>query len=193
MLPLDFYRQDTLTLARQLLGTTLVHHSPEGTTSGIILETEAYLTDDPACHAYRRQTDRNRVMFGPPGFAYIYQIYGLHYCVNVVSGAEGLGEAVLIRALEPVEGEELMQKRRKSQHRRTLCQGPARLVQAMGIDKSMNGAGLLSENLHILPRVQNDFEVFVTTRIGITRGADLPYRFYIAGHPGVSRPVRRKN
>ncbi len=205
---LDFYQKyDTLTLAQRLLGCTLVRQSPHGTTAGIIVETEAYLTDDPACHAYRKKTKRNAAMFGPAGTVYVYQIYGMHYCVNVVSGEEGVGEAVLIRALEPTEGMELMEERRGcgrssaegrmsneelTRHSalslRHLCNGPAKLVKAMGISiEEHNATSLLTDNLKIYPSVLKEFEMVTTTRIGITQGANLPYRFYVAGNRFVSR------
>jgi DNA-3-methyladenine glycosylase len=194
-LPENFYAQDTLTLSRALLGTYLVHNSPEGRTVGKIVETEAYLAGDPACHAYRRQTKRNAVMFGPHGHAYVYQIYGLHFCINVVTAAVGVGEAVLIRALEPAEGVELMQYRRNTPVLKNLCKGPGRLVQAMGITREMNGMALFNETLHILPANaypdnNSPFDITVTTRIGITQGTDLPYRFYVSGNPFVSFPVK---
>lgn len=200
-LSLDFYQKyDTLTLAQRLLGCTLVHQSPHGTTAGIIVETEAYLTNDPACHAYRKKTKRNAAMFGPAGTVYVYQIYGMHYCVNIVSSEEGTGEAVLIRALEPTEGIELMEERRgygmssaegrmsNEKPIRHLCNGPAKLVKAMGISiEEHNGTSLLTGNLKIYPSVLKEFEMVTTTRIGITQGADLPYRFYVTGNRFVSR------
>jgi DNA-3-methyladenine glycosylase len=135
-------------------------------------------------------------MFGPPGYAYVYQIYGLHYCVNVVTGPEGVGEAVLIRALEPVEGIPLMQARRGTAKLGDLCKGPGRLVQAMGINKAMNGMSITEPPFQILPApaypgADKPFRVVTTTRIGITQGADLPYRFYVEGSPFVSFPVRK--
>jgi DNA-3-methyladenine glycosylase len=199
-LPIDFYHQsDTLTLAQKLLGCTLVHDSAEGRTAGIIVETEAYLTDDPACHAYRKKTNRNAAMFGRAGNVYVYQIYGMHYCVNIVSADEGRGEAVLIRALEPTEGIALMEVRRNLKVEsklirhseiefRHLCNGPAKLVQAMGISiPKHNESSLIDGSLYILPSLTNDFEMVTTTRIGITQGAELPYRFYIKGNAFVSR------
>ncbi|AYQ33552.1 DNA-3-methyladenine glycosylase [Runella sp. SP2] len=207
-LTLDFYQKyDTLTLAQRLLGCTLVHQSQDGTTAGIIVETEAYLTGDPACHAYRRKTKRNAAMFGPAGTVYVYQIYGMHYCVNIASSDEGVGEAVLIRALEPTEGMELMEERRSdgvssaegrmsnekpirqpALSLRHLCNGPAKLVKAMGISiEEHNGTSLLTGNLKIYPSVLEEFEMVTTTRIGITQGADLPYRFYVTGNRFVSR------
>lgn len=196
--PLDteFYRHGTLHLSRLLLGTYLVHDSPEGRTAGRIVETEAYLSGDPACHAYRRQTPRNAAMFGPPGHAYVYQIYGLHHCINIVTAPEGIGEAVLIRALEPVDGIGLMQRRRPATTKSAdLCKGPGRLVQAMGITKAMNNMGLTGNSLYILPAEaypphNRPFDTVATTRIGITRGADLPYRFYIVGNRFVSFPLK---
>jgi len=196
-LDFQFYQKhDTLSLAKQLLGCELVHESPEGCTAGIIVETEAYLTGDPACHAYRKKTVRNAAMFGPAGSVYVYLIYGMYHCVNIVSAEEGKGEAVLIRALEPTDGVELMQLRRaerkgnkpKAYSLHELCNGPAKLVQAMGITLAgHNGSSLLGEELYITPPKQVDFEVVTTTRIGITQGADLPYRFYIKGNRFVSK------
>lgn len=191
----SFYDQDTLTVAKALLGTYLVHESKEGKTLGRIVETEAYLCGDPACHAYRRKTKRNATMFGPAGNAYIYQIYGIHHCLNVVTAPEGVGEAVLIRALEPVEGLDLMQYRRNMQVWKNLCNGPGKLVEAMGITRAMDGISLMGDTIYILPAdtflLPDTFEIFTTTRIGITQGIDLPYRFYIAGNACVSYPVKK--
>ncbi|AEI51411.1 DNA-3-methyladenine glycosylase [Runella slithyformis] len=197
-LDLHFYQKyDTLTLAKELLGCELVHESPEGRTAGIIVETEAYLTGDPACHAYRKKTARNAAMFGPAGSVYVYLIYGMYHCVNIVSAEEGRGEAVLIRALEPTEGIGLMQQRRAEKKGvasttftvRELCNGPAKLVRAMGITLADHNAGSLLDgaNLYITSPKQTDFEVVTTTRIGITQGAELPYRFYIGGSRFVSK------
>jgi DNA-3-methyladenine glycosylase len=193
----EFYKQDTISVARSLLGAYLVHESREGTTTGRIVETEAYLWGDPACHAYRRKTTRNATMFGPEGYAYVYQIYGIHYCVNVVTAPEGVGEAVLIRALEPIQGLDLMQLRRGMGNFRQLCNGPGKLVQAMGITRSMDGISLMQPPFYILsadtyPQQNQPFNIITTTRIGITQGADLPYRFYIQGHACVSYPVKLK-
>jgi len=193
----SFYQQATLQVAQALLGAYLVHETAEGITTGRIVETEAYLSGDPACHAYRRQTPRNGVMFGQAGHAYVYQIYGLHHCVNVVTAPAGIGEAVLIRALEPVEGIDLMRQRRGMDKSTDLCKGPGRLVQALGITKAMNGVSLVTGDLYILPpsaypAFDQPFEMVTTTRIGITQGIDLPYRFYIADNRFVSFPVRKK-
>lgn len=188
ILPKEFYeKHDTLTLAKQLLGCTLVHNGVEGQTSGIIVETEAYLYNDPACHAYRKKSARNAPMFEGAGVSYVYLIYGLHYCFNIVSGAAGIGEAVLIRALEPTEGIELMQERRKTKDLRNLCSGPAKLVQAMGITHHFNFLSLNSDKLYCLKPQNTDYQVITTTRIGITQGVDLPYRFYMEGNGFVSR------
>lgn len=188
ILPKEFYeKHDTLTLSKLLLGCTLVHESPEGRTAGIIVETEGYLQGDPACHAYRKKSVRNAPMFESAGTCYVYLIYGMHYCVNISSGAKDIGEAVLIRALEPTEGIELMQKRRKTNDIKNLCSGPAKLVQAMGITLDFNFLTLDSDEFHCLESTNNDFSIVTTTRIGITQGADLPYRFYIEGTGFVSR------
>jgi DNA-3-methyladenine glycosylase len=188
ILPKEFYeKHDTLTLAKQLLGCKLVHESAEGRTAGIIVETEAYLQNDPACHAYRKKSARNAPMFEGAGVSYVYLIYGLHHCFNIVSGAAGIGEAVLIRALEPTEGIELMQERRKTKDLRNLCSGPAKLVQAMGITMDFNFLSMDSENFYCLESQNTDYQIITTTRIGITQGADLPYRFYIEENGFVSR------
>lgn len=190
---LAFYQRPTLQVAQDLLGCILVHESDAGCTAGIIVETEAYLHDDPACHAYRRKTERNAPMFGKAGTVYVYQIYGMHYCFNVVTAAEGIGEAVLIRALAPTQGIELMGQRRfptklfRTPTLRQLCNGPANLVKAMAITKSMNFWSLTDSNLSILKLENPTFETVITTRIGITQGADLPFRFYLKNNTFVSR------
>ncbi len=199
----DYYQQhDTLTLSQLLLGCAFVHDSPDGRTAGIIVETEAYLWGDPACHAYRRATKRNAAMFGPAGALYVYLIYGMYYCVNVVGGPEGQGEAVLIRALEPTEGLDLMEMRRKLNPKtlepkltptrkplaeKDLCNGPGKLVQAMGIRPEHNHVVLSEGVIYITPPVLKDFKMVTTTRIGITKGVDLPYRFYIKDNLFISK------
>lgn len=207
-LPVDFYTShDTLTLAQLLLGCELVHERPDGTTAGIIVETEGYLTGDPACHAYRRQTTRNAAMFGPAGTLYVYQIYNHHNCINVVTGAEDVGEAVLIRALEPTEGLDLMALRRNEAFKtgferyrnntidaatadgqRNLANGPGKLTIAMGINRTQdNSSSLVTGDIFIRGPVLHDFDMVTTTRIGLTQGADLPYRFYIQKSRFVSK------
>lgn len=197
-LPLSFYEAyDTRSLAQKLLGCELVHNSPDGTTSGIIVETEAYLQDDPACHAYQKRTARTEPMYGVPGTIYVYLIYGMYQCFNIVSREEGCGEAVLVRALEPKEGIELMEMRRQNSKRvglqrpvslRELCRGPGKLVLAMGIDRAVhNGLSLTDSNLYLKPSLQDGIEVDVSKRIGITQGADLLYRYSIRNNPFVSK------
>lgn len=183
----SFYGRHTVSVARDLLGYKLVHRSPEGMTAGLIVETEAYLQGDPACHANRGMTPRNRPMFGPPGHAYVYFIYGLYFCFNVVSGPVGVGEAVLIRALEPQDGIELMQQRRGRTKISELCSGPAKLVQAMGIGRQHNNLDLTGEVLFIVGPGQIPQAITATTRIGIKLGQELPLRFYVTGSPYISK------
>jgi DNA-3-methyladenine glycosylase len=186
--------KDTLSIAKELLGWSLVHESDEGTTAGIIVETEGYLQDDPACHAYRKKSPRNAPMFGEAGTIYVYQIYGMHFCVNISTNKKDIGEAVLIRALEPTIGQDLMQERRLASSKvqsfkpHELCSGPGKLVQAMGIHKGMNNWMIQESKLYLLPPVdEKPLEIVTTTRIGITQGAELPYRFYVEGSRFVSR------
>lgn len=186
-LSVDFYARDTEQVAKELLGKLLVHMTEEGTTLGKIVETEAYLKDDPACHASRGMTPRNSVMFGPPGRAYVYFTYGMHYCFNTVTATEGVGEAVLIRAVEPLEGLDLMRKRRGRDRLHELCAGPARLVQAFGITKEHNKTDLTRGPLFIASSDEPTPEIYTTTRIGIKEGADLPLRFYIQGNKFISK------
>ena len=151
----------------------------------MIVETEAYLANDPSCHGFRGETPRNRPMFGDPGHAYIYFIYGMYHCFNVVTAPVGVGEAVLIRALEPVEGMALMEKRR--QGKKDLAGGPGKLVIAMGITRQMNGSSLMTGPLKIMRGDMKKRPIVTTTRIGISSGHHLPLRFYLKGNPFISR------
>ncbi len=154
----------------------------------MIVETEAYRPEDPACHAYKGPTMRNRNIFGRPGIAYVYLSYGTHNLLNVVCEPEGVGSAVLIRALRPSAGEDLMERRRG--RARDLCNGPGRLSQALGIDLSYDGRDLTSGSLTISDRDAVPEDIVETTRIGITRGTDLPWRYLIDGDEHVSAPPK---
>ena len=171
-------------MAVNLLGCVLSHDTPEGRATGVIVETEAYRPEDPACHAYKGPTMRNRNIFGRPGSAYVYLSYGIHHLLNAVCEGEGVGSAVLIRALRPVEGEELMGRRRG--RARDLCNGPGRLTQALGVDLTHDGRDLASGVLTISAGETPRGEIVATTRIGITRGTDLPWRYLVYGDENVS-------
>ena len=178
----NFYNKPTTELAKALLGKILVF----GNLQGIIVETEAYLgADDPGCHASRGMTMRNAPMFGPAGRTYVYLIYGMYHCLNVVSGKEGVGEAVLIRALEPVKGIETMQKRRKLKKIENLCNGPGKLTQAFGITRKHNDLSLTDGKLCIYGSRFRP-EICTSRRIGLTEGKELELRFYIKGNRFVS-------
>ncbi len=188
ILPREFYARDTTLVAKELLGQVLLHDTPEGLAAGRIVETEAYIQNDPACHASRGMTPRNSVMFGSPGHAYVYIIYGMHFCFNIVTAAKGVGEAVLIRALEPLEGIPLMQERRGKERLKDLCRGPAMLVQALGISKENNGDDIVGGKLTVCRgEFVSEDRIITTTRVGITQGADLPLRFYIKDNIYISR------
>ncbi|HEX6942749.1 MAG TPA: DNA-3-methyladenine glycosylase [Gemmatimonadaceae bacterium] len=188
-LPPSFYDRPTEAVARELLGAVLEHRTADGTVRGRIVETEAYLgPHDPACHAAAGLTDRTRLLFGPPGRAYVYFIYGMHWCFNAVTREEGHGSAVLIRALEPISGLEHMRRRRDVERDVDLTSGPARLCDAFGIDKEQNGVRLNRGPLRILSGLQvPDEDVLVTPRIGIRKAADWPLRFLVKGNRFVSK------
>ena len=184
-----FYKQDPRLVAVDLLGCTLVHETAKGVTSGMIVETEAYRPEDPACHAYKGLTMRNRTIFGRPGLAYVYLSYGVHKLLNAVCEEEGVGSAVLIRALRPHQGLEIMSRRRnRSTH---LCDGPGRLTQALGIEIEQDGSDLTDGPLYILWGDAPEGRIVSTTRIGISRGTELPWRFLIEGEKSVSVPPKR--
>ena len=181
-LPRVFYGRDALVVAPDLLGRTLVHETPEGTVAGRIVEVEAYCGPiDPASHAYRGPTRRNAVMFGPAGHLYVYFTYGMHYCANVVCEEEGSPGAVLLRAVEPVSGLELMAARRGTSAVGALARGPARLAQAFGIDRAQNGSDLVEGPVWIGGAPVLAGPVESSPRIGITRAAEEPWRFYEVG------------
>jgi DNA-3-methyladenine glycosylase len=183
-----FYDRDPRQVAVDLLGCILSHDTPEGRTAGVIVETEAYRPEDPACHAYKGPTMRNRNIFGRPGIAYVYLSYGAHNLLNVVCEPEGIGSAVLIRALRPSVGEDLMERRRG--RARDLCNGPGRLTQALGVDLSYDGRDLTSGSLTISEGDAVPEGIVETTRIGITRGTDLPWRYLIDGDKFISVPPK---
>lgn len=175
-------------VAKEILGWRLVRDTPAGRMVGKIVETEAYSAMDAAIHSYRGQTVRNSIMFGPAGYAYVYFTYGMHYCFNVVTGPEGSGEAVLIRALEPLEGVELMRQNRGGKEPHELTNGPAKLCQAFKIDKTLYGHDLSAPPLQLVPgEPMRANQITQTTRIGITNDTHRPWRFYIKGNPFVSR------
>ncbi len=195
MLPYDFYNRPTLMVAEELLGKVLVHRSAMGVAAGMIVETEAYIGEgDPACHAASGPTPRNAPLYGPPGLAYVYLNYGLHYLVNAVTEAQGRPAAVLIRALEPLDGITLMSWRRsggRAVPHAELCRGPGNLTKALGITLAENRADLTSSRLCIEDRGLSRGGVSWGPRIGIRVAADRPWRCWISHHASVSGMRRR--
>jgi DNA-3-methyladenine glycosylase len=181
------YSRPVLEVARDLIGCIVRH----GDTAGVIVETEAYHQSEPACHAYVGLTARTRVLFGPPGRAYVYFSYGIHSLLNAVCEPEGIGAAVLIRALEPLEGIERMRERRGLERVEDLCSGPGKLTQALGIGLELNGTDLRSGPITIEPGRDEAVEPLTGVRVGITKAAELPWRFAAPGSPSVSRPRLR--
>ena len=204
VLPREFYDRPTLEVARDLLGTILVHQRGSVRTSGVIVEVEAYIGEsDPACHAAPGRTNRNAPLYGPPGFSYVYLNYGIHCLVNVVTESEDAPAAVLIRALQPLEGIPTMRLRRsrraKGRPDRTrvvpepdLCRGPGNLTMAMGITLAENRLDLEGTRLFIEERREPISAVAWGPRIGIRVGTERPWRGWIAGHPSVSGPRERR-
>lgn len=182
--PADFFG-DSQTVARALIGATLLVHG----VGGVIVETEAYDREDPASHSFSGPTPRNQAMFGPPGRAYVYRSYGIHWCLNFVCREEGHGAGVLIRALEPTAGIDRMQARRGLDDLRLLCSGPGKLAQALGITRELNGCRLDQSPFEVLAPPQN-VEVIAGPRIGISKAMDLPWRFGLAGSRFVSAKFR---
>jgi DNA-3-methyladenine glycosylase len=187
MLPGGFFDRSVHDVARDLIGCTVAH----GETAGVIVETESYHADDEACHAYVGLTPRNEVLFGPPAHAYVYLSYGIHSLLNFVAEPEGDAAAVLIRALEPVAGIDVMRERRRVERVEELCSGPGKLTQALGVGLDLNGVSLTNGPIEVLER-DMDLEVVTAPRVGITKAADLPWRFCAAGSRFVSRPRPRE-
>lgn len=194
-LPRSFFEPSADIVAASLLGHWLIRNGPNGVCGGEIVETEAYLTGDPACHAFNGKTKRNQAMWGPPGYSYVYFIYGNHWCFNVVCQPPGTAEAVLVRALEPSFGLDLMRARRSVANQHQLTNGPGKLCAAMGIDRGLDEVDLcdvrsplfIARNLALKSFLQQRGPAVTTSRIGITQAASLPLRFYLEGSLYVSR------
>jgi DNA-3-methyladenine glycosylase len=181
----EFFARSVHQVAPELIGVEL---TVDGV-GGVIVETEAYDPEDPAAHGFRGKTDRNASMFGPPGYAYVYRSYGIHWCVNFVCEGEGVAAAVLIRALEPTRGLDEMRSRRGLDDERLLCAGPGRLCQALGLTREHDGLPL-DRPPFALRKPRSEPEVLRGPRIGISRAADVPWRYGLAGSRFLSRPLR---
>jgi DNA-3-methyladenine glycosylase len=180
-----FFARSVHKVAPELIGATLLVDG----CGGRIVEVEAYHHTDPAAHSYVGRTERNAVMFGPPGFAYVYRSYGIHWCLNFVCEADGSASAILIRALEPTEGLARMRRRRGLDDPRDLCSGPGKLAQALGVTRKHYGLPLDRPPFVLLPRPE-PVEVVTGVRIGITKAADLPWRYGLKNSPFLSKPFR---
>ena len=190
-LPVSFFQRPADLVARELLGTVVVSTVGGRRTAGRIVETEAYLgRDDPASHGYQdRRHAQNESLYGPPASWYVYLSYGMHWCANLVCGPEGHASAVLLRALEPIEGLDTMRRRRGAMPDRQLCSGPGRLCQALGITRTLDGTAMRRSSVTV-QAADDRPEVMASARIGITKAADWPLRFMVAGSPWTSRPMR---
>jgi DNA-3-methyladenine glycosylase len=181
----EFFARSVHEVAPELIGCTLL----VGGVGGRIVEVEAYNGEDPASHGYAGPTERNRSMFGPPGHAYVYRSYGVHWCLNLVCDEEGKPEAALVRALEPTDGLQVMRRRRALDDERLLCAGPGRLCQALAIDAAHDGLPLDEPPFELLP-AREPAEISRGPRVGITRAAELPWRYGLAGSRFLSRALR---
>jgi DNA-3-methyladenine glycosylase len=184
-LPAEFFARSVHDVAPELIGATLLVDG----VGGRIVEAEAYDQEDPASHGYRGRTPRNAAMFGPPGHAYVYRSYGIHWCLNLVCEGEGVPNAVLLRAVEPTHGLETMRERRGLDDPRLLCSGPGRLCQALGVTREHDGLPLDRPPFELLER-DREVEVVAGPRIGLTRAAELPWRYAEAGSRFLSRALR---
>jgi DNA-3-methyladenine glycosylase len=192
-LPRAFYARDPVVVARAVLGRLLVHDSPQGRVSGLIVEAEAYRgAGDPASHAHRGRTARNAAMFGEPGYTYVYFTYGMHHCLNLVTGIAGQASAVLVRALEPVDGDELMRERRGAGATPRLARGPGNVARALGLTRAHDGLDLVDGPLWLsdLPPRRGGHRIARGPRIGIRVALDRDWRCFLEGHPSVSAPGR---
>jgi len=183
----NFFNRSVHEVAPDLIGATLM----VGGAGGIIVEVEAYHHTDPAAHSYRGPTERNAVMFGPPGHLYVYRSYGVHWCANVVCEAQGSASAVLIRALEPTQGLGLMRRRRGVSDPRLLCSGPGRLCEALGITHALNGAAVDRPPIAFYARMLEP-EIAAGPRIGITKAVELPWRYGMKGSKFLSKPFKEE-
>lgn len=186
MADIDLFALDAPDCARALIGWTLLVDG----VGGVIVETEAYDRADPASHSFRGPTARNAAMFGPVGRAYVYRIYGVHWCLNVVCGTEGSGQAVLIRALEPTHGLDQMRVRRGGAADRALCSGPGKLCQALGVTGGHDGQALRAAPFSLIPATEAPAPILSGPRIGVTKGVETPWRFCLESSPWLSRPLK---
>ena len=184
-LPRDFFARTVHEVAPDLIGATLLVDG----VGGRIVEVEAYDQEDPASHGFRGETSRNKAMFGPPGHAYVYRSYGIHWCLNHVCDEPGRADAVLVRALDPTRGLDAMRARRGMEAERTLCSGPGKLCQALGVTREHDGLPLDEAPFELLARDRKP-EIATGPRIGLTQGAELSWRYGLAGSPYLSRPLR---
>jgi len=190
-----FYAQDTLIVAKDILGKMFVRYTPNGVLVGRIVETEAYRgTDDPSSHSYRGKTSRNEVMFGKPGITYVYFTYGNHHCLNIVTEKPEIPAAVLIRAIEPTKGIETMKRNRDVEKNIDISSGPGKLTKALQITRNDNNLDVTdpSSKINIFePDEEEKFQIVQTTRVGIRLAQEFPWRFYIKGNPHVSKKQAR--
>jgi DNA-3-methyladenine glycosylase len=199
-LPRSFYESSAEAVGPLLLGHWLIRNTSRGPVGGPIVETEAYLTDDPACHAAPGLTKRNRVMFGPPGYAYVYFIYGCHFCVNAVCQPAGIAEAVLIRAIEPAFGQDFMYRHRNVREQNYLTNGPGKLCQALDIERVLDGVDLcaacsplmIANNPQVASFRDQRGPIITSKRVGISKAAHLPLRFYLTQSSSISQKASKQ-